>query len=68
LTSNASAVKSLRKLKALIKVLPIDEKVIEQALNSNFNYFEDAIQYFSAVHCCPKQNRILVKYYKLDRF
>lgn len=50
LTSNASALKSLRKLKALIKVLPIDEKVIEQALNSEFSDFEDAIQYFTAVN------------------
>lgn len=50
LTSNASALKSLRKLKALLKVLPIDEKVVEQALNSDFNDFEDAIQYFTAVN------------------
>lgn len=50
LTSNASALKSLRKLKALLKVLPIDEKVIEQALNADFNDFEDAIQYFSAIN------------------
>ncbi|MBU0560321.1 MAG: PIN domain-containing protein, partial [Bacteroidetes bacterium] len=50
LTSNVSALKSLRKLKTLINILPIDERVIEQSLNSEFNDFEDAIQYFTAVN------------------
>ncbi|MBU1096405.1 MAG: PIN domain-containing protein [Bacteroidetes bacterium] len=49
-TSNASALKSLRKLKTLINILPVDERVIEQALNSEFSDFEDAIQYFTAVN------------------
>jgi len=49
-TSNLSALKSLRKLKTLINILPIDERVIEQSLNSEFNDFEDAIQYFTAVN------------------
>jgi predicted nucleic acid-binding protein len=50
LTSNASALKSLRKLKTLINILSVDERVIDQALNSEFNDFEDAIQYFTAVN------------------
>lgn len=50
LTSNASALKSLRKLKTLINILHVDERVIEQSLNSDFNDFEDAIQYFTAVN------------------
>lgn len=50
LTSSASALKSLRKLKTLINVLAIDDRVIGQALNSEFNDFEDAIQYFTAVN------------------
>ena len=49
-TSNLSALKSLRKLKTLINILPIDERVIEQSLNSEFNDIEDAIQYFTAVN------------------
>lgn len=49
-TSNISALKSLRKLKTLINILSIDEKVIEQSLNSEFNDFEDAIQYFAAIN------------------
>ena len=50
LTSNTAALKSLRKLKTLINILPVDERVIEQALNSDFNDFEDAIQYFTAIN------------------
>ncbi len=49
-TSNSSALKNLRKLKTLINILPVDERVIEQSLNSEFNDFEDAIQYFTAVN------------------
>jgi predicted nucleic acid-binding protein len=49
-TSNVSALKSLRKLKTLVNILPIDERVIDQSLNSEFNDFEDAIQYFTAVN------------------
>ena len=49
-TSNLLALKSLRKLKTLINILSIDERVIEQSLNSEFNDFEDAIQYFTAVN------------------
>ncbi|MEW6196525.1 MAG: PIN domain-containing protein [Bacteroidota bacterium] len=49
-TTNLLALKSLRKLKTLINILPIDERVIEQSLNSEFNDFEDAIQYFTAVN------------------
>jgi predicted nucleic acid-binding protein len=50
LTSNATALKSLRKLKTLLTILPVDSKIIEQALNSDFKDFEDAIQYFTAVN------------------
>lgn len=49
-TTNLSALKSLRKLKTLINILPVDERVIEQSLNSDFSDFEDAIQYFTAVN------------------
>lgn len=49
-TSNQSALKSLRKLKTLINVLPTNERIIEQTLNSEFKDFEDAIQYFTSVN------------------
>jgi predicted nucleic acid-binding protein len=38
----------LRKLRILIKIIPIVEKNIDMALNSSFADFEDAIQYFSS--------------------
>ncbi len=47
---NASeARKILTRLKALVTVLPIDDKTIELALGSDFKDFEDAIQYYSAI-------------------
>ena len=49
-SSNKIALKNLRKLKILLNVLPIDDRVIEQSLNSDFTDFEDAIQYFTAVN------------------
>lgn len=47
LKSNEQALQHLRKLKSLVKILPIDEKVIELSLNSKFNDFEDSIQYYT---------------------
>jgi predicted nucleic acid-binding protein len=35
--------------KVLVKVLPVDDKIIELALSSKFQDFEDAIQYFTAI-------------------
>lgn len=42
------AIQSLRKLKSLISILPVDAKIIDLALSSKFNDFEDAIQYHTA--------------------
>jgi predicted nucleic acid-binding protein len=42
------AIKSLQKLKLLVKILPVDEKIVELALASDLNDFEDAIQYYTA--------------------
>jgi predicted nucleic acid-binding protein len=41
--------KVLRKFKVLVNVLPLDDKISDLALNSDFNDFEDAIQYFTAI-------------------
>jgi len=38
----------LDKFKVLVKVLAVNEKTIELALNSKFTDFEDAIQYYTA--------------------
>lgn len=41
--------KILRKFKVLVNVLPLDDKISNLALNSEFRDFEDAIQYFTAI-------------------
>ena len=48
LKTKVQAIKSLQKLKLLVKILPIDEKIVELALASDFKDFEDAIQYYTA--------------------
>ena len=47
--SVTEARKILSRFKVLVKVLPVDDKVIELALNSDFVDFEDAIQYYCAI-------------------
>lgn len=39
----------LRKLKVLVNVLPLDDKISDLALNSDFRDFEDSIQYYTAI-------------------
>jgi len=39
----------LRKFKVLVNVLPLDDKITDLALNSEFRDFEDAIQYYTAI-------------------
>ena len=39
----------LRKFKVLVNVLPLDDKIVDLALNSDFHDFEDAIQYYTAI-------------------
>ena len=39
----------LRTFKQLVTVLPVDDEVIERALNADFTDFEDAFQYYSAL-------------------
>ncbi|MEM8893665.1 MAG: PIN domain-containing protein [Bacteroidota bacterium] len=48
---SASQAKSiLRKFKVLVEVLPLDDKIIELALNNDqFTDFEDALQYYVAL-------------------
>jgi len=47
--SKTFAVQTLMRLKAIVRVLAIDEKIIELALSSGFRDFEDAIQYYAAL-------------------
>jgi len=39
----------LRDFKKIVRVLPVDDVVVEQALLADFADFEDALQYFSAL-------------------
>ena len=42
----------LRKLRIIVNVLPLDNKIIELALNDEtFTDFEDGLQYFTAIEC-----------------
>ncbi len=46
-TENARKV--LRKFKVLVEVLPMNDKIIDLSLESDFKDFEDAIQYHTAI-------------------
>ncbi len=45
----SNARKILRKFKVLVEVLPMDDKIIDLSLESDFKDFEDAIQYHTAM-------------------
>lgn len=47
--SDTKARAILRRFKILVKVLPLDDKIIDLSLNADFADFEDAIQYFTAL-------------------
>ena len=64
-TSNAKARDTLIKLKLLVDVLPVNEKITELALASEFQDFEDAVHYYTAlengIHYLITRNK---KHYK----
>ncbi len=41
--------KALIKFKLLVKILPLDDRILELALSSDFKDFEDGIQYYTAL-------------------
>ena len=49
--SSAEARATITNLLQFIKVAPVDQNTIEQALNLDFRDFEDAVQMISAVQC-----------------
>jgi predicted nucleic acid-binding protein len=49
--SSAEARAIITNLLQFIKVVPIDQSTLEQALNLDFQDFEDAVQMISAVKC-----------------
>ena len=44
------AMRVLEKLRIVFRVAAVDEKVIDLSLASTFKDFEDAVQYYSALH------------------
>ncbi len=49
-TNSKSAKEILRKLRLIINILPLDDKIIGLALNDDsFSDFEDGLQYFTAL-------------------
>lgn len=49
--SAASARATITSLLRFIKIAPVDQSTIEQALNLDFQDFEDAVQMIAAVQC-----------------
>lgn len=48
-SSKSHCLQSLKKLRALIRVAAVDERVIDLALDADFADLEDAIQYYCAI-------------------
>ena len=49
-TESKKAKEILRKLRLIVNILPLDDKIISLALNDDsFNDFEDSLQYFTAI-------------------
>ena len=44
----AAARESLKSMRDCFRVVPLDEQILNRAIDSDFTDFEDAIQYFSA--------------------
>ncbi len=55
------ALKTLHRLRSIVSLSPVNEKIVDSALISEFKDFEDAIQYYSAekyqVDCLLTRNK-----------
>jgi predicted nucleic acid-binding protein len=49
LKDHNTAINFLKKLRLILTVLNVDDKIIQKALESGFGDFEDAVQYYTAV-------------------
>ena len=59
-TGSQKAKEILRKLRLIVDILPLDDKIIGVALNDDsFNDFEDGLQYFTAIE--NKQDLIITR-------
>jgi predicted nucleic acid-binding protein len=50
LANHDAAIHFLKKLRLLITILNVDDMIIQKALESGWKDFEDAVQYFTAIH------------------
>jgi predicted nucleic acid-binding protein len=50
LKDHDTAINFLKKLRLILTVLNVDDIIIQKALESGWNDFEDAVQYFAAIH------------------
>lgn len=57
--SKSMAIRTLATLENILDIVPVNKNSVEMALNSNFNDFEDALQYFSAIKA--KANYIITR-------
>lgn len=48
-TNKETAKSSIKIIRKYLHILPVDELTIDAALNSSFNDFEDAIEYYTAI-------------------
>jgi predicted nucleic acid-binding protein len=51
MTNRSNAIDKISLIRDVFSMVALDEQVINQAIDSDFSDFEDAIQYFSAVRC-----------------
>jgi predicted nucleic acid-binding protein len=49
LKDHDTAINFLKKLRLILTVLNVDDKIMQKALESGFSDFEDAVQYYTAV-------------------
>ena len=47
--SKKHAIINLKKLRSLINIVPVDEKIIDFSIESDFKDYEDAIHYYAAI-------------------
>jgi len=48
--SREKALKTLEKIRIVFSIAAVDQKVIDLSLTADFKDFEDAVQYYSAIH------------------
>jgi len=49
LRNKSFALKNVKKIRAFLSILNLDEKIIDLASSSDFNDFEDSIQYYTSI-------------------